>query len=603
MVWTNEAAGPVRTHLNIHSLQEVRSVRSVSRGSKLLALGLVVATVGVASCGKKSSSSSLPPQNTSCPTSSPAPKPLAAPTVPVSAIKPGGTVTYASDQEPTGWNVQTATDATADTAYLETGVWPQTFIVKPDYSVVMDSNLLLSATQTSSSPQTIVYKMNPKAKWSDGVPINAQDFIYNWQMQNGTISNVDAASTTGYDQIKSVTGSDNGETITVVFKTPYPDWKSLFINMIPQHVYKNAAGWGTVDKDGNASGPMHNAAAPTVSGGVWKLQNYQPKKSVELVPNTAYWGAKPLIDKIIVRFDVTDLAPAFQNGEINFAYPQPQLDIVNQFKQQANLKTFVNFGLSFEHIDMNLGNPLLKQLAVRQAINYGLNRYELVKKTVGQFDGRASTLENRMWVNNQAEYVAHANACTDFNPSKAVKILEAAGYKKGSDGYYAKDGKELSFKIITTGGNLLREQTEQIIVDQLQKVGIKIVIANKPGSAAFDPITSKQYDLALFAWVAAPFPSSNVSIYTTGGGQNWTNYSNKQEDALLKDMATTPDHATEIKDSQAADKILWQDLPTIPLYQKPTLLAYTNNLLNVRDDASVQGPLWNAQEWGTAKAQ
>ena len=70
-------------------------MRSVSRGSKLLALGLVVATVGVASCGKKSSSSSLPPQNTNCPTSTPAPKPLAAPTVPVSAIKPGGTVTYA----------------------------------------------------------------------------------------------------------------------------------------------------------------------------------------------------------------------------------------------------------------------------------------------------------------------------------------------------------------------------------------------------------------------------------------------------------------------------------------------------------------------------
>jgi peptide/nickel transport system substrate-binding protein len=68
-------------------------------------------------------------------------------------------------------------------------------------------------------------------------------------------------------------------------------------------------------------------------------------------------------------------------------------------------------------------------------------------------------------------------------------------------------------------------------------------------------------------------------------------------------MATTPDHATEVKDSQLADKILWQDLPTIPLYQKPTLLAYTNNLLNVRDDASVQGPLWNAQEWGTAKGQ
>ena len=576
-------------------------MRSVSRGYMLLAIGVIVAAVGVAGCGK--SSSSLPSQNSSCPASSPAPQTLGAPAMPLSSIKRGGTVVYASDQEPTGWNVQTTTDGEANLAYLMAGVLPQTFTVLPDFTVVMDHNLLLSATQAASSPQVIVYRINPKAKWSDGVPINSQDFIYNWQMQDGRNPNVDVASTTGYDQIQTVIGSDLGETVTVVFKKPFPDWKSLFVNLLPQHIYKNAAGWGTFDKDGNASGPLHGSAPPTISGGPWKLRHYQPKKSVELLPNAAYWGPKPLIDKILVRFDVADVPAAFQNHQINFAYPQPQLDVVQQLKAQTDLKTFVNYGLAFEHLDMNLGNPLLEQLAVRQAINYGLNRYELVKQTVGQFDGRASALESRMWVNNQAEYVAHANACTDFDPKKAVATLEAAGFKKGSDGYFAKDGKELSFSIITTGGNTLREQTEQIIVDQLKPIGIKITIANKAGSAALDPITSKKYDLALFAWVASPFPSSNVAIYSTKGGQNYTNYSNPALDRVLDEMLTAPDHATEVRDSQEADKILWQDLPTIPLYQKPTVLAYTSNLLNVRENASVQGPLWNAQEWGTAKAE
>lgn len=578
-------------------------MRSASKCSRFAVIAMSFALVGMAACGKKSSNSSLPKQNANCPTTEAAPKPVAAPTVDRSKVKTGGTVTFAIDQEPTGWNVNTATDNEADLAYLETMVLPQPYITKPDFSVVLNTDLLTSVTQTSSSPLTLVWKMNPKAKWSDGTPVNADDFIYNWKMQNGTDPTVDAASTTGYDQIKSITPSDNGETFTMVFGTPYPDWKGLFANLLPAHILKDAAGWGTVDKQGNPKGSLHDTAAPSFSAGPFMFKNYKPTKSVEMVPNPSYWGNKPLLDKIIVRFDVTQLPPAFQNGEISFAYPQPQLDDITQFKKNTNLKVYVNFGLSFEHLDLNLGNPMLKDLAVRQAINYGLNRYDLVNKTVGQFDSRAQTLENRLWVNNQPEYAAHANGCTDFNPEKAVKLLEGAGYKKDAAGYYAKNGKELSFKIITTGGNPLRELTEQIISDQMKAIGIKIVIANKPGAKAFDDITASKYDLALFAWVAGPYPTSNESIYKSKGGQNWNNYSNTKLDAVLHEMVTTPDHATELADSQKADQILWQDLPTIPLYQKPTMVVYAKNLVNVQDDASNQGPLWNAQDWGTGQAQ
>ena len=106
----------------------------------------------------------------------------------------------------------------------------------------MDKNLLVSADLTSQSPQTVVYKINPKATWSDGVPFDAKDFIYMWKSLNGTNKDLDVASTTGYENIKSVTGSDGDKTVTVVFSKPFADWKSLFTNMVPAHYTQKQPG-------------------------------------------------------------------------------------------------------------------------------------------------------------------------------------------------------------------------------------------------------------------------------------------------------------------------------------------------------------------------
>ena len=105
---------------------------------------------------------------------------------------------------------------------------------------------MTSASVVKTNPQTIVYQINPKAVWSDGVPISASDFIYNWQAQSGNPKFKDVggkpflpAATSGYSQIASVTGSDGGKTVTVVFSKPYGDWQSLFSQatpLLPAHI-------------------------------------------------------------------------------------------------------------------------------------------------------------------------------------------------------------------------------------------------------------------------------------------------------------------------------------------------------------------------------
>lgn len=507
----------------------------------------------------------------------------------------GGTITYASDQQLGGFNNQTSKDNKASLAYIVINVYPQAFRSLPTFEVVPDENLLDSAEQTKESPQTVVFKIKKEAVWSDGTPISADDFIYNWESQNGKDTTLDVASTTGYEDIESVTGSDGGKTVTIVFKKAFADWKSLFTNMLPAHIMKTIpGGWNT----GLANPPMW-------SGGPFKIASYTKDQSLTLVPNEKYWGPKPNLDSIVVRFGITaaNVPQALQNNEVDVAYPQPQIDLVQKIKAIPGIKSQLNYGLSYEHIDFNFKNEFLGTKEVRQAIAYGLDRDDLVKKTVQQFDDRGKRLDNRIWLTGQPEYEAHGQDYHKRDVAKATAALEKAGFTKGQDGIYTKGGKRLSLRISTTGGNALREQTEQLIQAQLKEVGIDITIANVPGSAVFDEIDAGNFDIALFAWVGTPFTvSSTKSIFSAGGGQNFGKYENPKIGELFDKAIATADRDETVKLSQEIDKIIWEDLATIPLYAKPTYLPYRDTYANIIDNSTTEGPLWNATIWGKKAA-
>jgi peptide/nickel transport system substrate-binding protein len=285
-------------------------------------------------------------------------------------ITDGGTLNYAADQEPTGFNNSTSKDNGTSVYNVTINMFPQAFHAQPDFTVKMDDAFLDSAEQTSDDPQTIVYKIKQEAVWSDDTPITADDFIFFWKNQNGTIKDNDVASTTGYDQIQSVEGSDNGKTVTVVFKTPFADWKSLFGvsgGLLPSHyVEKQPGKWNTgLDKN----------PEKIPSGGWMKVDNYTQGQSLTLVRNDKYWGPKAHLDSIVFRFlpESTTQPAALQNNEVDLIYPQPQLDQVQQVKALPDVKSEINFGLSFEHFDFNFKTPGLDDIAVRKAIATGVN--------------------------------------------------------------------------------------------------------------------------------------------------------------------------------------------------------------------------------------
>jgi peptide/nickel transport system substrate-binding protein len=513
-------------------------------------------------------------------------------------IKDGGTLNYAADQEPTGFNNNTSKDNGTSVGNITINMYPQAFHTQPDFTLKMDDALLDSAEQTSEDPQTIVYKIKQNAVWSDGTPVSADDFIYMWKNLNGSIKDNDVAATTGYDQMESVKGSDNGKTVTVVFKTPFADWKSLFSVIVPSHyISKQPGGWNTgLDKN----------PEKIPSAGWFKVENYTPGQSLTMTRNDQYYGPKAHLDSLVFRFlpESTTQPAALQNNEVDLIYPQPQLDQVTQVKALPDVSSEITFGLSYEHFDFNFKNPILADAAVRKAIATGLNSQELVDRTVKQFSDKAQTLGNRIWLTGQPEYQDHFGQYGKGDVAGATKLLEDAGYTKGADGIYAKGGKKISLRSSTTAGNKLRETQGELFQAQMKKIGIQIKIANLDSQKLFgDALPNGNFDIANFAWVGSPFAiSGSRDIFRTGGGSNYGSYSNPKVDKLFEQANQETDHTKAVEVSNQIDQMLTDDMATIPLYNKPTFIAYRSTFAGIQDNSTLEGPFYNANVWGQKAA-
>jgi peptide/nickel transport system substrate-binding protein len=514
-------------------------------------------------------------------------------------IQEGGTLSFASDQEQAGFNPNTAKDNLFALSNIVTSIYPSVFNIHPDFTVQLSGEFMDSAELTSEDPQTVVYKIKPNAVWSDGTPVSADDFIFWWENCNETNKKADCVSTTGYKDIESVEGSDGGKTVTAVFKNKYADWKGLFSQyIIPAHYTKaQPGGWNTgLDKN----------PEKIPSAGPFIVESYTPGQSLTLTRNDKYYGTKAHLDKIVFRYlpESTTQPAALQNNEVDMIYGQPQLDQVKIVKAIPDVTSEINFGLQYEHLDFNVKNPLLADVAVRKAFATGLNIQQIVDRTVKQFSDKATVLGNRMFMNGQPEYQDHRGSYGNGDIAGAEKLLTDAGYAKGSDGIFAKGGKKLSFNISTTAGNQLRETQEQLIQAQAKEFGMEIKIKNAEADVLFGEwLPEGNFDISNFAWVGTPFPvSSNQPIFSTDSPQNYGKFSNPKVDELFTQAIAELDPAKAAELANQADQLLWDDMATLPLYQKPQLIGWRNTFTGIGDNLSSQGPFWNAGTWAQKAA-
>ena len=133
---------------------------------------------------------------------------------------------------------------------------------------------------------------------------------------------------------------------------------------------------------------------------------------------------------------------------------------------------------------------------------------------------------------------------------------------------------------------------------------MEIKIKNAEADVLFGEwLPEGNFDIANFAWVATPFAvSSNQSIFSTGSAQNYGKYSNKKVDELFTQAISELDAKKATELGNQIDQLLWDEMATVPLYQKPQLIGWRNTYTGIGDNLSSQGPFWNAGVWAQKAA-
>ena len=211
----------------------------------------------------------------------------------------------------------------------------------------------------------------------------------------------------------------------------------------------------------------------------------------------------------------------------------------------------------------------------------------LLERTVGQISDRVRVLGNRMWLVGQPGYEDHSGGYGRGDLAAAAARLEQAGWAEGAGGVRVKNGRKLLLRYSTTQGIRGRVQAGELLQDQLAKVGIDLEILAVDD--LFERLPENAFDIAAFAWVGGPAAvSGSRDTYVTGTGLNYGRFSDPEVDALFEQAIAEldPDRSTAL--ANQIDRKLWEELPSIPLYQRPTFLAWRGTLRNVTENATTE---------------
>jgi peptide/nickel transport system substrate-binding protein len=516
--------------------------------------------------------------------------------------KPGGTIRYVLEKTIPGWNELLSTSNVFELAEVEDGILPSVYINGPDLKPFLNTDLMASVdSKTVGGKQVITYNIKPTAVWSDGSPINFDDFQYVDYTSDGThCPKCGAASSAGYNAIASMKGSNNGRTVTVTMKTPFADWQSMFGPLLPAHIAKQHGDNNTA-AGLNASFQWLDKNVPTYSGGPMQITNYQKDTSVTLKPNPKWYGAtKSSLDSLIFRIitDQTQEPTALQGGEVDAAYPQPNSDLVQRIGQIPNLSTYLGKGLVWEHFDFNEKNKFLADKQLRLAIFTAINRQDIIARTIGQFVQGATPLGNHMYVPGQPGYQDNVTSTGQGSGDigKAKQILQTAGYTGVGSTLKTKTGDAVTFRCTYSAGNTNRQTECETVQNTLQQLGIKITLKT---TSDLSELGTGNFDMIVFAWQGAPFVVAGAQqIWELKGGADYGANNDPAMEKLINEAAASTDQAKVQSLMNQADKLLTADAYVLPLYQKPSFLVLKNTLVNMRGNDTSSGPPYNVQEWG-----
>jgi peptide/nickel transport system substrate-binding protein len=465
-------------------------------------------------------------------------------------------------------------------------------------------HVLDMVTSAKATKTTLSYTINPKAVWYWGgkkLPVTYKDFVYTWKMI--TDPKNDVVGRDGYDQITGYTHKGNYQ-ITFKWKKPYAAWQDLFSGPYP------SAALAGMDFNKIWTNCICGNDGKPVSNGPFYLESYTKGQGSTLRKNPLWWGkTKPKLNRIVFKIiaDTNSEVQAMRGGEVDAINPTFGINLL-PLKSTPGVTFTTVQGLFQEHIDMQFGKqgqPLLRAPWMRRAIMMGIDRQSIINTVYGELKGNTTPLNSILFYNGDARYKPDFGKW-NYAPAKALALLKAhctggpSAPDNNNNSYWTCAGYPAQFRYTWTASNATRTNQEAIIKAQLRSIGIRVVDYSLPANVVFGPtgIPSGNYDLANFAWVTSPDPSGFVSIWGCGGESNYLNYCNRAATKLLEASDSELDPAKRAALFQKAAAMMANDVPTVPMYQRPNPLVYKSGVTGMKNNPASIGFAWNAEQWG-----
>ncbi|MGF1597990.1 MAG: ABC transporter substrate-binding protein [Acidimicrobiales bacterium] len=437
----------------------------------------------------------------------------------------------------------------------------------------------------------LTFNLNPDAVWSDGTPITSTDVKFTW---HATMNTPGSLSTKGYEKITDIDDSDP-QVAVITFEENYAPWPDLFGGttqyLVPAHGLES---YDPADPTTANVAEIWNDSLP-ISGAPFIQESWGPEQHI-LVRNDTYWDAErvPLVDRVVMvpRTDTDTEVASLQSGEVMAAFPQPFPGAKDRLTDPI---AFAGGGGTF--MEGLWINPLAPDAtfevntAVRQAVAYSLDRQAIADTALGSIIDSPEVLQCAGWNPTFGDWCNPDFERYVQDEAMVEEILTADGWERPDPaGLWQKDGQDLILQWNTTSGNARREDIQAVVTEMTAPFGIGWEIVNYEAGELFqNRLPAMNFGpVALFANSTSPDPSV-VTLYDINGipseenefsGQNYTAYENQEASDLSFAIDAEVDPAARQELVFQLSEILAEDVPWIPLYLLPNLLAWRTDMVD-----------------------
>jgi len=453
----------------------------------------------------------------------------------------------------------------------------------------------------SNGNKDITFTIRNGVKWTDGKPLTAADVVYTFNLLKQHKA-LDVNSV--WSVLSSVTQKGSNQ-VVMTFKAPAVTYFYYIADqtaIVPQHI------WSTV------SDPVKYTDSHPVGTGAYTMSNCTPQ-NITYKANPHYWQpGKPKVATV-------NYPACTSNDTANTYLANGQAQWGSQFIpsiQKFYLSKSPNYHYWFPPVAnvtmfINLKNPILRDVKVRQAMAYAIDRHKA--SLIGEYGYEPASNQTGIVTPTFSSWLDAPQAASfgnnyAYNPSKAISILQADGYKKGSDGIMAKGGQKLEFTITNNGGFSDWVAAVNVIQQNLKAVGIKVTPRNLAAPAHQSAIYNGKFDLGYYANTGGPTPyyelrqwlfSGNSAPIGQPAGSNFERYSNPATDALINAYPKTTDAGQQHAIVSKLQKVMLQEVPVIPVTESVDWFQYDTGTFKgwvTQSNPYAQPAAYNYPDWG-----